>query len=303
MDKETLIEKWLNNELSPAEKQKFEQGDDFAMCQSIIDTAQHFKASQFSEPDTFKAFHEHYKSNEQERSSKWSWKPFLRIASVIIIALGVYFTFFNTNQKEIQTLASQHSTIALPDKSEVILNADSKIIYDADAWSNERSLSLDGEAYFKVSKGQTFDVVTTQGTVTVIGTEFNVKARPNHFEVMCFEGVVSVTSGTITEELRAGETFRLLDTMFTQDKTLDNLPQWTQNKSVFKALPLKSVLAEMERQYDIKITVRDVDTERLFTGGFIHNDLENALLSVTQPMNLHYTIKSSKAVVIYGRKN
>lgn len=302
MNKEDLIKKWLNDELTPAEKELFEQGEDFALHKAIVDGANEFKASKFSEPMTFEDFKSAY-DTQNSNTKKLDWyKPLLRIASVVVIALGLYFTFFQDSLTHIETLASQKTTIELPDQSKVTLNAGSEIEFDEKDWDNNRRLNLSGEAYFKVAKGKTFDVVTSQGVVTVVGTEFNVKQRLDYFEVQCFEGIVQVTSGDRTEKLLAGDTFRLLSDTFTLDKSTALEPQWTKNKTTFKAIPFKAVIAEMERQYDIKIIVENVNTERLFTGGFMHDNIENALLSITQPMELSYKTNTSNDVVIHGNK-
>ena len=302
MDKEDLIKKWLNDELTPVEKQTFEQGEDFALHQTIIDSAKQFKASNFSKPGTFKDLQSRHQSGKSKTVQLDWFKPLLKIASVVVITLGIYFTFFNNNTTVVQTLVSQQTTIDLPDHSKVTLNADSEIKYSKADWSNKRLLNLDGEAYFKVAKGKTFDVVTSQGVVTVVGTEFNVKQRNDYFEVQCFEGIVKVTSGDISKTLLAGDTYRLLNNTFSQDKITGLSPQWTQNISTFKAIPFKAVIAEMERQYDIKIIVKQLDSERLFTGGFMHNDIEKALFSITQPMDLGYKTNASNEVIIYGNK-
>ena len=174
MDKEDLIKKWLKDELTPIEKQNFEQGDDFALHQAIINNAKQFKASNFSKPETFKDFQSAYQNRKQKTKQLDWFKPLLRIASVVVITLGIYFAFFNTNPTVVQTLVSQQTTIELPDESKVTLNAGSEITYSKTDWSDKRHLNLEGEAYFKVAKGKTFDVVTSKGTVTVVGTEFNV---------------------------------------------------------------------------------------------------------------------------------
>ena len=75
----------------------------------------------------------------------------------------------------------------------------------------KRDLTLEGEAYFKVQKGQTFSVNTTDGVVKVLGTHFNVKQRNNYFEVNCYEGLVSVTYNNETVKLPPGKTFRLIN--------------------------------------------------------------------------------------------
>lgn len=302
MDKEDLIKKWLNDELTPAEKQAFGQGEDFVLHQAIINSAKQFKASNFSKPGTFEDLKSAYKTKKPKVKQLNWFKPLLRIASIVIITLGIYFTFFNTKLTVIETLVSQQIIIELPDLSKVTLNAGSEIKYSKADWSDNRRLNLDGEAYFKVAKGKTFDVVTSQGVVTIVGTEFNVKQRKDYFEVQCFEGVVKVTSGDISKTLLAGDTYRLLNNEFSQDKTIGLSPQWTQNKSTFKAIPFKAVIAELQRQYEIKIRVENVDSERLFTGGFMNNDIEKALFSITQPMDLGYKTNASNEVIIYGNK-
>lgn len=302
MKKEDLIKKWLNDELTPAEKNTFEQGDDFALNHAIIEGAKQFKASSFSEPKTFEDFQASYQK-EKSNVKQLNWfKPLLRIASVIVVALGLYFTLFNSDEIVIQTIVSQKTNIELPDHSKVVMNANSEIKYNESDWNNERQLHLDGEAYFKVAKGKTFKVITSQGVVRVVGTEFNVLQRPNYFEVQCYEGVVEVTSKLISKTLKAGDTYRLLNETFSQNKINTTIPQWTQNKSYFNAIPLKNVISELERQYEINIDFKDVDLNRLFTGGFTHDNINNALLSVTEPMGLSYKTKDSNDIIIYGDK-
>ena len=58
MSKEDQIKKWLNNELTSAEKKTFEQGEDFALYKAIVGSGKQFKASNFSKllPITAKSF-------------------------------------------------------------------------------------------------------------------------------------------------------------------------------------------------------------------------------------------------------
>jgi hypothetical protein len=41
---------------------------------------------------------------------------------------------------------------------------------------------------------------------------------------------------------------------------------------IFTGIPLDQVIAELERQYDIKIKSDGVDTTKLFTGSFTHSN-------------------------------
>jgi transmembrane sensor len=303
MDKDLLLEKWLNDNLTDAEKEIFKKLDDAQFNNAIIETARHFKASHFSEIDDFNAFKSDYNS-QNKPVKKLNWvSSLLKIASVVVVALGLYFAFLFNSLTQVETLASEKITIELPDASQVTLNALTVIEYSKRNWEDHRILNLNGEAYFKVAKGKKFDVITTEGIITVVGTEFNVKQRENYFEVECFEGIVKVTSDTISRQLVAGETYQILNKKFTQGKTTSAVPKWTDNMSDFSAIPFKEVLAELERQYNIEITFKNINKNRLFTGGFIHHNLENALISITQPMNMTYELSSSNLVVIHGEEN
>ncbi len=303
MEKELLIKKWLNNELNDSEKVAFEKLDDFKINQAIVENADYFKASDFSEIDDFETFKKQYNSHRKP-IKKLQWlNPLLKIASVLVVAFGLYFMLFQNNITQVKTAAGEKITVALPDESQVVLNALSSIQYNPKQWNEKRSLSLDGEAYFKVAKGERFDVVTENGVVTVVGTQFNVKQRHNFFEVKCFEGKVSVVSDTIKRLLHPGQTYRIMNHKFSEGATTAATPKWADNMSDFESVPFKEVLAEMERQYNIKIINKNMNVDRLFTGGFVHHDLESALISITQPMNMTYELSSSNQVIIRGKNN
>ena len=302
MIEDELLKKWLNDELTDAEREAFSKRKDYALNLKILKDAKQFKAAEFSKVNDFETFKKNYHNHTKVKTINWI-RPLLRIAAVVLVSLGAYFTFFSNDLVEARTLASEKTSISLPDLSQVTLNADSEIDYNADSWEDNRRLNLKGEAYFKVAKGKTFDVVTETGIVTVVGTEFNVKARHNYFEVKCYEGIVTVSSDTITRQLLAGDTYRILNGIFSQDKIEATQPDWINNRSRFKAIPLNEVIHELERQFNIDVTFKDTDTTRLFTGGFSHNNLENALSAITQPMNLTFKISSSNQVLIHGKRD
>src|SRR5690606_1018044 len=124
---------------------------------AIVNHAEYFKASHFSEIDSFNTFKKRYASHKKP-VKKLQWlNPLLKIASVLVIAFGLYFTISLNNVTQVETVAGEKITVALPDGSQVILNALSSIEYKK-KWEKERSLQLDGEAYFKVATGKKFDV-------------------------------------------------------------------------------------------------------------------------------------------------
>ncbi|MBT8384073.1 MAG: DUF4974 domain-containing protein, partial [Bacteroidia bacterium] len=125
-----------------------------------------------------------------------------------------------------------------------------------------------------------------------------VKKRDNYFEVKCFEGIVSVKANNKLQRLTRGHTFRIVNGISEVDTTLTKQPDWINNKSTFKSVPLYEVLRELERQYGISVKTEKIETERLFTGGFIHNDLEQALQSITVPLDLSYKKDQQNKIIL-----
>ena len=157
MESDDLIKKWLNNELGQDEKELFNQLEDAKFNEQIIEGAQQFKASNFSKVEDFETFKNHYGAKGKASKDVFKIHILLKIACVVIVSLGLYFSFFYESVTHIQTLASEKTIITLPDQSVVELNAFSKIDYKKKKWIENRRLTLDGEAYFKVAKGKTFE--------------------------------------------------------------------------------------------------------------------------------------------------
>ncbi len=299
MEDDNLEKKWLVNDLSDAEKEAFDKLDDAELNQKIIKGAQQFKASQFSSIEDLETFKTRIDSEKKPVITLQAYKLAFRIAAIFVIGLGVYFTFFFTNITTIETLASQKTTIELPDASLVMLNADSKIAYHKKKWQSNRALKLTGEAFFKVAKGSKFDVITSEGTISVLGTQFNVKSRENYFEVICFEGLVRVSSNNQTIELSKGKSIRIINKKTVSEIVERTKPDWLTDKSQYKSVPLYLVLEELKRQYNIEINSNKIDTQLLFTGGFVHTNLDEALKTITIPFNLTYKKDSSNKISLY----
>jgi ferric-dicitrate binding protein FerR (iron transport regulator) len=143
-------------------------------------------------------------------------------------------------------------------------------------------------------------VNTSNGTVTVVGTQFNVKSRKHYFEVICFQGIVNVKTKGRENKLLKGMTLRIINKVMSLDSVNGAQPKWLNNISSFKSVPLSEVLDEFERQYNVIIQTDKVDTQRLFTGGFTQKDLDQALNSITIPFNLSYKKDNSNKIILYS---
>jgi len=297
MNREELIKKWLDNALSSEELSAFNALDDAKDLNRLSDSMKAFKAPEFNSSEVFEGINHAIKTSQTKQSNNWT-KQLLRIAAIFVIGFGLYYytTTFNTN---ISTVIAEKTSIELPDASLVTINSLTDISFNKKNWNINRAVQLDGEAYFKVAKGAKFDVETASGTVSVLGTEFNVKHRENLFEVVCYEGSVNVNFNNTDTILKPGDSFLLLDgKIIATEKENTKNPAWVNNQSYFKSMPLSYVLNEFERQYDITIESQQIDIKQVYTGSFVHDNMELALKSITLPLNISFNKKDNSTIVL-----
>ncbi len=301
MNNKEYIEKWLNGTLNSDELAVFEQTDTFRELVKIDTAMQAFKAPDFDVEAELARL-------KQRREKKGQVVVFpmlrqiLRVAAVVLIAITAYFYFYLNANTTLQTAGAEKNTLYLPDSSMVAVNAMSRVGYKKNIWKYSRTVQLDGEAFFKVAKGSRFDVMTDAGVVTVLGTQFNVKHRDDYFEVECFEGMVQVSAQNQVNQLAAGSGFRILNGDAQQFSTAKSTtPAWMENESVFQSVSVRLVLNEFERQYNVEILAEGLDLDKLFTGKFRHNDMQQALQAITLPLNLQYKIADKGQIILSAR--
>lgn len=131
------------------------------------------------------------------------------IAAAVIVLLGTTFLFQNYFQNEVEwkvvEASSEIQELQLADGSKVWLNVGSTLSYPAEFSKIDRLIKLSGEAFFEVSKdaNRPFQVTTNRTTVTVLGTEFNVRDITDEktFEVAVQEGKVRVQKNESTQNV------------------------------------------------------------------------------------------------------
>lgn len=300
MKEKKLVSKWLQGELNHEELEAFKQLDAYSSYLKISETAKQFKAPDFDTSSSYSKLQEKLSDKKIQKGNSALRYSILKIAAVFAVGFGIYFLFFNDPYTTISTQIAENKTFTLPDNSEVTLNAMSTIKFKQKGWENNRNLQLDGEAFFKVAKGQTFAVETGQATVSVLGTAFNVKSRPDIFEVNCYEGKVKVEHLSNQLELSASNSYKFHNGQIIKETMVFSLPGWMENRSNFKSVHFILVLNEFERQYNVNIDPGAIDTQQLFTGSFVHNNLENALQSITLPLQLTYKKQNGKVILQKG---
>lgn len=295
MNKENDILKWFEGEISTETIQQKYPDEDFSTLTKVGFYAQQIKTPTVDAHKALEQFKTREFHKKKGRVVAFNSQFLLKIAAILVVVFGASYFFFFNNTQSYTTQFAQTETLYLPDNSEVILNAKSNLSYHKKDWDKNRLLDLDGEAFFKVTKGKNFTVHTEVGDIQVLGTQFNVKERNKYFEVKCYEGSVQVTYGKNKTILSPGKSFRVVDgkVVITKDFNSKN-PSWISKETTFDNVPLWQVINELEIQYNIEIVATNVDVTKMFSGSFTHANQNIALQSVTIPLKLSYKIQGDK---------
>lgn len=299
MKENRLLAKWLNDDLSPDELAEFEASPDFEKYQKIKNYTNHLQVDDLDENAMLSNILSQKKATPKvvPLYKKWMFQA----AAIFVLAIGITLVMkFFVPQTQTADFGEK-TTFSLPDHSEVVLNSGSEINYKKWNWDNNRHLELIGEAYFRVAKGRRFEVQTNLGKVTVLGTQFNVKARKNRFDVVCYEGRVKVNYANTQILLTHGQSVRFENGKQVKMNVNSLKPEWIDDQICFTKENIRTLLDEVERQYNVKIELNSKDTISLFTGKLPAKDLNTALQIISTTYHLEAK-KVSENKIIFDEK-
>jgi transmembrane sensor len=295
-ENEHYLSDWLAGKLSDNQLRKLVSEDDFLAFQKIKNTLGN---SSISEPDMDRNF----ASIKQKMAAKkvtvsrriipmWTYA----VAACVLLSIGWYQLYFLSN--EVQTNFGATKSIVLNDNSKVTLNAKSKVCY-ANLFKYNRSIELEGEAFFEVEKGRSFIVTTPLGEVKVLGTKFNVASFSDYFEVVCYEGKVRVEVNKKATILTKGESVRFYNSTFENWADINlQKPLWMNGETALKKVPMKYVFDKFENQFDVEVDFPKSIESIKFTGSFTNTNIETALQSICIPLHLKYSNTTSEKIQI-----
>lgn len=178
--------------------------------------------------------------------------PLIAIASIWI------YQSSSINTIEVATLAGEQKEIQLPDGSTVWLNACSKISYNEKFSDSLRNVTLTGEAYFSVVRNEhkRFVVITKNLSVTVLGTQFNVKAYPNDELVTTIltHGKVAIQLPKEKYTLQPNQelVYNVANKSSVLQGVSDSTSTWRNGSLVFNELTMGDIFNALERRFNVR---------------------------------------------------
>jgi len=251
-----------------------------------------------------------------------------KIAAILAIPLLVY-TSWNiykqlSEKQQMVQLAEQEfvspvgmrSFVILPDGSKVWLNAESKLRYSVPFVRETRNIYIEGEAFLNVAhnKHSPFILQTSNTSVEVTGTSFNVKAYPeeDYISVALQEGSVKLSASNGTEskttEMKAGDVCLVqkgTKNVTSIKSNIDKEIAWHENVLVLDETPMEEVAVLLERWYGVKVFITDDELKKYkFSTTFENEPLNRVieLLELSSP-GIKITYKPGKLNKNPGEKN
>lgn len=236
----------------------------------------------------------------------WKW---VAAAAVVVLLGGLYFLQNDMTGSQVgqQTLAfrsisapvGQQTRTVLSDGTVVWLNSGSELEICGQG-DGERRVKLSGEAFLDVAHDENcpFVVETSQMTVRVHGTQFNVNAYDDRQSVVLVSGSVDVTGAGQESGCRISP-----DEMFTYDAATgesavsrvntDNFVSWKEGFLQLDKAPLNQVFMQLQHFYGVRIDCDESMAEGLTISGKLElrTGLENALnyIRLLAPISYTYT--------------
>lgn len=229
------------------------------------------------------------------------------------------------------------SRITLPDGSKVWLNSGSNLTYQNGFGRKNRTLTLDGEGCFDVTKNKElpFEVYSGNVKIRVLGTKFNMKSysEDEDTKVTLIEGSLNVstysdinTGKTITPNQQVvinkqsnkltiknvnafnyalwTETKKeeVVTKTVTHDKKLPKMvvPNATlRNILFFDEEPLNQIIRDLERAFNVSIELKEenMGTEKFYADFRNDETIYDILKIITMNNDLRYEIKDNKIII------
>lgn len=182
--------------------------------------------------------------------------------------------------------------LTLADGTEVWLNAETEIRYPVQFTGDKRVVYLDGEAYFTVTPNKTkpFVVVSTHASVSVLGTQFNLRAYPDEPTVSTtlVSGSVIMQSEKYKQQIKLvpGEQGKLEIASANLSKQEVNTylyTAWKDGRFAFRDARLEDLFNILSRWYDLNVFYLNPEAKDIrFTGDLNKTDDFTSILKIIE---------------------
>lgn len=323
-DIDELIARSLTGETSPEDEQRLatwlaqskDNSDYYQKLKKVTTLADHYYQSKATLPEVnldqeWNQFLNQVGENKSGRVFNLQSSTWLRIAAslLLIVASGFIINYVITSRQTmvVETAAAMQE-VTLPDGSQITLNHNSKLIYQPSFGKTNRSVTLQGEAFFDVFSDETkpFIISVNETTIEVVGTSFNIRGYPSteKVEVVVATGTVKFKAKDQQVTLRAGDKgvySSAQNTLVNQTNYDINFMAWKTRKIIFQEAGLREVIETLNNVYQANITLAaPISDTCLVTVSFDQQSLDAVLNVLKTTLNLEYRIQNGQIEITHA---
>ena len=322
-----LIVKFWGKEITPEEENDLrtwisespENRRYFIAMQYLWNNAGAIDKAEYDSEEAFQYFTDRTGMKEPaSRSRVINIYTILRYAAIIVMAFALgrlsYYFVNNVNQNDskqftIRVPNGSKTRIELPDKSVVWLNSGSTLKYSKNFGQKNRNVELTGEGYFQIvhNAAKPFRVHTNDATITDLGTEFDVSAYSDdeNSNVTLLKGSVQMTTVYQPKQVlklkpnQSAVIDKEQKNVVVKDVVASDAAAWTKGEIIFKRELFGNIVRRLERDYNVKIRVKDPALNNLrFYGDFQHSQsIEEILNIMITSHEFHYKMADDEITV------
>ncbi len=196
--------------------------------------------------------------------------------------------------------------LVLADGTKVWLNAESSITFPTSFSGKERVVKITGEAYFEVvhDASHPFKVKVRDQIIEDLGTQFNINAYPDEpaMKTTLINGKVKISEGSQVALLKPG--FQAVvsssgSSIIVQAADLDQVMAWKNGNFEFEGTPLKDIMRQISRWYDVDISYTGTIEDTEFGGSISRTKNINEILSVLETTKgVHFKLEGRRILVM-----
>jgi ferric-dicitrate binding protein FerR (iron transport regulator) len=192
--------------------------------------------------------------------------------------------------------------LVLPDGSLVWLNAASSISYPTAFTGTDRTVTINGEAYFEIARNEQmpFHVKVNKMMIEVLGTHFNVMAYDDEpfIRTSLLKGAVKV-NGILLKVGQQSQLDRKGSLKLIGDADMEEAIAWKNGLFEFNHEPLVSIIRKLNRWYDVDIKYADNIVNKTFTGQISRNaNISTVLKTLEITQGVHFKIEENIITVM-----
>lgn len=240
---------------------------------------------------------------ERQAKMRCVWFSCAAVILPVLLAIGSYL-YLDRDVKiiEIKTSYNEHKPCTLPDGTTILLNSCTKLTYPSEFNDTARVVTLEGEAYFSVTRDTTkpFIVKTSELSIKVLGTKFNVSAYPTNDH-----STATLNSGSIQVDTRESGNkyilkpheeiiFNKIDQSVSLNTVTTDGIGWKNGWLVFQDATFNDMMNTLRHRYNVSIEYNKQAFANIpYTVKFVHNESVEEVLNVLQDVTggFNYRIK------------